>query len=162
MVYYDESNDNEGENERCFPNCNAQFVEPPYSVTVPDLTESCDAGAPFEERMLNCIEFNGGRLMVSYNGGRHDSYQWLVNIPNQDHLVIETSTPTQIPTATAPHTQTPEPTNTLTSTPSDLLSATPSPTSTSTPSSTPESTPLSTPSFNELFIHMPIIGVPAD
>ncbi|MEM7348184.1 MAG: hypothetical protein AAF485_28475, partial [Chloroflexota bacterium] len=69
MVYYDELNDGFGGLDRCFPSCNNQFVNPPFFITVPNLTEECDPDASFEERMLTCNEFSGGRLMVSYNGG---------------------------------------------------------------------------------------------
>lgn len=85
LQYYDEGND-EG---RCFPDCNDQFVDPPFYVRVPDFTADCDPNNPpadFEERMKICHAFLGGRLMVSYDGGQHDTYQWLVNFPSVPYI----------------------------------------------------------------------------
>ncbi|MEM8862336.1 MAG: Tad domain-containing protein [Chloroflexota bacterium] len=89
LQYYDESNDNFQGQERCFPSCNDQFVEPPFFVRVPEFTNDCDPDNPpadFEERMKICNAFLGGRLMVSYNGGQHDTYQWLVNFPSVPYI----------------------------------------------------------------------------
>ncbi|MEM8860850.1 MAG: hypothetical protein AAGD96_21210, partial [Chloroflexota bacterium] len=161
LVYYDESNDG----DRCFPSCNNQFVNPAFTVTVPDLTEDCDPSAPFEERMLNCNPFSGGRLMVSYNGGRHDTFQWIVKIPDQEHLIIQTSTPTgtptQTPEPTLTHTPTPEPTMTpLITVTQTLVSPTITPGATPPPTATSivVSTPLSTPASVESFIYLPAIN----
>lgn len=71
---------------RCFPSCQNRFVEPPFVVTVPDFTVDCDPDGPFEERMEKCNAFLGGRLMVSYHGGRADTYQWLVNFPSVPYI----------------------------------------------------------------------------
>ncbi|MEM9773707.1 MAG: pilus assembly protein TadG-related protein [Chloroflexota bacterium] len=89
LKYYDESNDSDGGRDRCFPRCNNQFVDPPFYVRVPDFTADCDPNNPpadFEERMENCNAFLGGRLMVSYDGGRHDTYQWLINFPSVPYI----------------------------------------------------------------------------
>ena len=83
LQHYDGSADEVG---RCFPSCNNQFVEPPFFVDVPSFSANCDTTAPFEERMLNCNTFLGGRLMVSYDGGQHDTYQWLVNFPSVPYI----------------------------------------------------------------------------
>ncbi|MEM7283381.1 MAG: hypothetical protein AAF438_17320, partial [Pseudomonadota bacterium] len=135
MVYYDEGNDGSAGADRCFPACNDQFTNPPFYIGVPDLTEECDPDAPFEERMLHCNEFLGGRLMVSYDGGRHDSYQWLVKLPGED-MIIQTSTPTPTPTNTLTPTLTHTPTATNTPTPIPTHTATAVPTNTATPTLT--------------------------
>ncbi|MFK7805580.1 MAG: hypothetical protein AB8G95_28380, partial [Anaerolineae bacterium] len=79
---YNEGNDG----NRCFPGCNNQFVEPPFFVNVPTFNGDCNPNAPFEERMVNCNTFLGGRLMVSYDGGQHDTYQWIVNFPSVPYI----------------------------------------------------------------------------
>ncbi len=90
MTFYNEANDNmtNGQvvGERCFPRCQDSFVEPAFVVTVPQNNNDCDTTAPFDERMLNCNTFLGGRLMVSYNGGRADTYQWLVSFPSVPYI----------------------------------------------------------------------------
>ncbi len=131
MVYYDESNDNEGGAERCFPTCNGRFVDPPFYVTVPDLTADCNPDAPFEERKLHCIKFEGGKLMVSYNTGRYDSYQWFVALP--ETAPVPEETPTLLPT------ETPLPSQTPTDTPEPTSTPTPSMTATAVPTHTPQS-----------------------
>ena len=86
MKYYDENNDTEDGQDRCFPSCNNRFVDPPFKVTVPDFTENCDPNAAFDIRMEECNTFLGGRLMVSYDGGQHDTYQWLVSFPSVPYI----------------------------------------------------------------------------
>lgn len=85
IVYYDEANDG----NRCFPSCNNQFVTPAFEIRVPDFDpNNCDPNAAtLNEKMFDCNEFLGGRLMVSYDGGRHDTYQWLVTFPSVPYLV---------------------------------------------------------------------------
>ena len=72
--------------ERCFPGCNNRFVDPAFVVTVPAYTNECDVNAAFEIRMQNCNVFLGGRLMVSYDGGGADTYQWLVSFPSVPYI----------------------------------------------------------------------------
>ncbi len=86
LKYYDEANDTEDGQDRCFPRCNNRFVDPPFKVTVPDFTENCDPNAAFDIRMEECNTFLGGRLMVSYDGGQHDTYQWLVSFPSVPYI----------------------------------------------------------------------------
>ncbi|MEM7798465.1 MAG: pilus assembly protein TadG-related protein [Chloroflexota bacterium] len=85
LVYYDEANDG----NRCFPSCNNQFVTPSFTVQVPDFDQtSCNPNAAtLDEKMFVCNEFLGGRLIVSYDGGQHDTYQWLVTFPSVPYLV---------------------------------------------------------------------------
>lgn len=95
LVYYDESNDSDLDangvmTDRCFPNaCNDRFVSPPFRIEVPQLDETtCNPNAPLlEDRMYDCNEFLGGRLMVSYLGGSFDTYQWYVTFPSIPYLV---------------------------------------------------------------------------
>ena len=62
---------------RCFPNCNNQWLSPPYQIVVPGDQEGC---AP------NCTPFYGGRLMASYDGGSSDTYVWQISIPGPPYL----------------------------------------------------------------------------
>lgn len=62
---------------RCFPNCNDQWLTPPYAIGVPGDQDGCQP---------DCVPFYGGRLMASYDGGRSDTYVWQISIAGPPYL----------------------------------------------------------------------------
>lgn len=54
-----------------------------YSFTIPN-DENCDYNNPTED---TCTPFYGGRLMVSYAGGSHDTYGWQIRLTGLPYLI---------------------------------------------------------------------------
>jgi hypothetical protein len=75
--------DPDGETGRCIignASCNNQFVNPPYRIDIPTLSDACtDPNDPAQ--VLVCTPFYGGRLTASYDGGLHDTYLWHMRLP---------------------------------------------------------------------------------
>ncbi|MAT99780.1 MAG: hypothetical protein CL608_21785 [Anaerolineaceae bacterium] len=66
--------DGVAEGVRCLPgNCNTQWVDPSYQITIPGDLSNCDWQNPTAE---TCTPFYGGRLMARYDGGFSDTYAW--------------------------------------------------------------------------------------
>ncbi len=63
--------------------CDNRFVDPPYRIDIPTYTDECDSN-PNEDI---CTPFYGGRLMVSYNGGQHDTYHWNISLSGLPYLI---------------------------------------------------------------------------
>ncbi len=59
---------------RCLPGeCNNKWIDPAYQIQLPQFTDECDLTA--QDPQL-CTPFYGGRLMVSFTSGKHDTYAW--------------------------------------------------------------------------------------
>jgi hypothetical protein len=69
--------DGEPSSSRCFPNCDNQWLNPPYQIIVPGDQEGCEP---------NCTPFYGGRLIASYDGGASDTYVWEISIAGPPYL----------------------------------------------------------------------------
>jgi hypothetical protein len=70
---------------RCLPgNCNKQWVNPPYQLTVPGILDNCDYSNP---TMQDCTPFYGGRLTARYEGGTSDTYGWEIRLTGIPYLV---------------------------------------------------------------------------
>ncbi len=68
--------DPDGISGRCLPgSCNNQWVNPSYGIKIPTLTDQCDPANPDPPI---CTPFNGGYLMVRYNGGPGDTHVWQI------------------------------------------------------------------------------------
>lgn len=79
--------DGVAEGTRCEPgNCNAQWVDPPYQITVPGVVDDCDYSNPTADN-LDCTPFYGGRLMARYIGGRNDTFGWEIRLNGLPRLV---------------------------------------------------------------------------
>lgn len=79
--------DPDGETGRCTigVNCNRLFVDPPYRIDIPTYDEAeCD---PDNFDIDVCTPFYGGRLMVSYDGGQHDTYHWNISLSGLPYLI---------------------------------------------------------------------------
>lgn len=78
--------DPDGETGRCTigVNCNRLFVDPPYRIDIPTLSDDCD---PDNWNIDICTPFYGGRLMVSYDGGEHDTYHWNISLSGLPYLI---------------------------------------------------------------------------
>ncbi|MFZ0547817.1 MAG: hypothetical protein WAM60_20395, partial [Candidatus Promineifilaceae bacterium] len=73
--------DPDGETGRCvIGNCNNVFIDPPYRIDIPTLSDACtDPSDP--DQMMVCTPFYGGRLMASYDAGFSDTYLWHMRLP---------------------------------------------------------------------------------
>lgn len=70
---------------RCLPgSCGTQWVDPPYRITIPGVLDDCDYENPTQE---DCTPFYGGRLMVRYEGGSHDTFGWEIRLNGLPYLV---------------------------------------------------------------------------
>lgn len=66
--------DGVAEGVRCAPGeCDNQWVNPAYQITIPGDLSNCDWQNPTAE---DCTPFFGGRLMAWYVGGFSDTYTW--------------------------------------------------------------------------------------
>lgn len=75
------------EGVRCEPgNCDAQWVDPPYQITIPGIVDNCDYSDPTADN-LNCTPFYGGRLMARYIGGLNDTFGWEIKLNGLPRLV---------------------------------------------------------------------------
>lgn len=82
---YDNPLDPDGRVRNCIPGgCNNMWVDPPYQITVPGLTEQCDHSDPTD---LDCVPFYGGRLTARYIGGSADTYGWQITTDGLPYLV---------------------------------------------------------------------------
>lgn len=64
--------------------CDNRFVDPPYRIDIPTYRDDCDPSNPDEDI---CTPFYGGRLMVSYDGGQHDTYHWNISLSGLPYLI---------------------------------------------------------------------------
>ncbi len=87
-VTYGAGADPEG---RCFAGgssytsgCNDRWVDPAFTVKVPDLSPSCDPNNPDP---AICTPFLGGRLVARYTGGKNDTYSWDISVTGTPYLV---------------------------------------------------------------------------
>lgn len=70
---------------RCLPgSCNSRWVDPPYRITIPGILDNCNYENPTQE---DCTPFYGGRLMVRYQGGSHDTFGWEIRLNGLPYLV---------------------------------------------------------------------------
>ncbi len=77
--------DADGLTGRCrIGSCNRLFVEPPYRVDIPTYSSDCNPSSP---NVDICTPFYGGRLMVSYQGGQHDTYHWNISMSGLPYLI---------------------------------------------------------------------------
>jgi hypothetical protein len=93
------------ETERCFHvsnnNCNDQWIDPPYALTVPGDLSRCDYGVldalannpgtgsvEYREYLMNnCTPFYGGRLYSRYASNFADTYVWQIRLEGIPYLV---------------------------------------------------------------------------
>lgn len=82
----DEPVDPDGVSGRCQIGnpCNNQWVNPPYRITVPGLTDDCDYSDPTDP---DCVPFYGGRLTAHYQSGTGDTYGWQISVSGLPYLV---------------------------------------------------------------------------
>lgn len=60
--------------DRCLPGkCNNLWIDPAYQIQLPEFSDDCDPSNPDPQK---CTPFYGGRLMVSFTSGKHDTYAW--------------------------------------------------------------------------------------
>jgi hypothetical protein len=77
----------DGQTGRCIIGaCNNQFVNPPYTIEIPTLDDSCTNPADPAQQHI-CNPFYGGRLTASYDGGLNDTYHWNINLNGLPYLV---------------------------------------------------------------------------
>lgn len=77
--------DGETAGTRCIPgSCQSQWVNPPYRIIVPGITDNCDYQNP---NAFDCTPFYGGRLMARYQGGQDDTFGWEIRLNGLPRLV---------------------------------------------------------------------------
>lgn len=82
--------------DRCLPGkCNDEWFFPQYQIHLPDFTDECDLTNQDPQK---CTPFYGGRLMVSFISGKHDTYAWKTKIPPKP-ILDNTKTCTLFPIA---------------------------------------------------------------
>jgi hypothetical protein len=85
MVFSGSGADADGQTGRCrIGNCNNLWVNPPYRITVPGVTDECDHSNPSD---ADCVPFYGGRLTARYTGGGSDTYGWQITTSGLPYLV---------------------------------------------------------------------------
>jgi hypothetical protein len=79
--------DQDGQGGRCnIGNCDNRFVNPPYTIEIPTLADSCTNPANPAQQDI-CNPFYGGRLTASYDGGLNDTYHWNITLNGLPYLV---------------------------------------------------------------------------
>lgn len=67
--------------DRCLPGqCNDVWINPAYQIKLPQFTNDCDL-ANLDPQI--CTPFYGGRLMVKFTSGKHDTYAWEAQQPEK-------------------------------------------------------------------------------
>lgn len=70
-----------------FLNCSTRWIDPPWALQVPTYDpERCTNPSNPAQRNV-CTPFYGGRLMVNYRGGNHDTYHWNISLTGLPYLI---------------------------------------------------------------------------
>jgi hypothetical protein len=79
--------DPDGGTGRCnIGSCQTQWIDPPYRIDVPSLTDDCTDPTDLSQKNI-CTPFYGGRLMARYRGGGDDTYHWNINMEGLPYLI---------------------------------------------------------------------------
>lgn len=70
-----------------FLNCSTRWIDPPWALRVPtyDPAQCTNPSDPAQRDV--CTPFYGGRLMVEYRGGNHDTYHWNISLTGLPYLI---------------------------------------------------------------------------